>query len=55
MSPGLRCEDLPRLTAPDPKVLAFLPRATKQSAVKIAGGTERMLGQRRLAATTAAG
>ncbi|HTR03263.1 MAG TPA: ABC transporter permease [Thermoanaerobaculia bacterium] len=41
MSPGLRWEDLPRLTAPDPKVLAFLPRATKQSAVKIAGGTER--------------
>ena len=30
MSPGLRSEDLPRLTAPDPKVLAFLPRATKR-------------------------
>jgi putative ABC transport system permease protein len=41
MSPGLRWEDLPRLTAPDAKVLAYLPRATKQSAVKIAGGTER--------------
>ena len=41
MSPGLRWEDLPRLTAPDPKVLAYLPRATKQSAVKVAGGTER--------------
>jgi putative ABC transport system permease protein len=41
MSPGLRAEDLPRLTAPDPKVLAYLPRATKMSAVKIAGGTER--------------
>ncbi|HKD17509.1 MAG TPA: ABC transporter permease [Thermoanaerobaculia bacterium] len=41
MSPGLRWEDLPRLTAPDPKVIAFLPRATKESAVKIAGGTER--------------
>ena len=41
MSPGLRFEDLPRLTAPDEKVLAYLPRATKQSAVKIAGGTER--------------
>ena len=27
MSPGLRYEDLPRLTAPHPKVLAFLPRA----------------------------
>jgi putative ABC transport system permease protein len=42
MSPGLRAEDLPRLTAPDPKVYAYLPRATKQSAVKVAGGTERM-------------
>src|SRR5262245_14542959 len=41
MSPGLRFEDLPRLMAPDDKVLAFLPRATKQSAVKVAGGTER--------------
>jgi putative ABC transport system permease protein len=41
MSPGLRFEDLPRLTAPDDKVLAYLPRATKQSAVKVAGGTER--------------
>jgi len=41
MSPGLRFEDLPRLTAPNEKVLAFLPRATKESAVKIAGGTER--------------
>ena len=41
MSPGLRFEDLPRLTAPDAKVLAFLPRATKESAVKVAGGTER--------------
>ena len=42
MSPGLRAEDLPRLTAPDPRVFAYLPRATKQSAVKVAGGTERM-------------
>jgi putative ABC transport system permease protein len=42
MSPGLRYEDLPRLTAPNEKVLAFLPRATKRSAVKITGGTERM-------------
>jgi len=41
MSPGLRWEDLPRLTAPDNKVLAYLPRATKMSAVKVAGGTER--------------
>src|SRR5262245_60244541 len=41
MSPGLRLEDLPRLTAPDPMVLAYLPRATKESAVRVAGGTER--------------
>ena len=41
MSPGLRYEDLPRLTAPHPKVLAFIPRAQKQTAVRIAGGTER--------------
>ena len=42
MSPGLRFEDLPRLTAPDPKVLAFLPRAQKRSAVRVPGGSERM-------------
>jgi putative ABC transport system permease protein len=42
MSPGLRFEDLPRLTAPNEKVLAFLPRATKRSAMRITGGTERM-------------
>ncbi len=41
MSPGLRSDDLPRLTAPNDKVLAYLPRATKESAVKVAGGTER--------------
>jgi putative ABC transport system permease protein len=41
MSPGLRYEDLPRLTAPHPKVLAFLPRAMKRSAVRIPGGSER--------------
>lgn len=42
MSPGLRFEDLQRLTAPSPKVLAFLPRATKRSSVRVPGGTERM-------------
>ncbi len=42
MSPGLRYEDLPRLTSPDPKVRAFLPRAQKRSAVRTAGGNERM-------------
>lgn len=42
MSPGLRFEDLPRLTAPHPTVLAFLPRAQKRSAVRVPGGTERL-------------
>jgi putative ABC transport system permease protein len=42
MSPGLRYEDLPRLTAPHPSVLAFLPRAQKRSAVRVPGGTERL-------------
>jgi putative ABC transport system permease protein len=42
MSPGLRFDDLPRLTAPHPKVTAFLPRATKRTAVRVAGGTERI-------------
>lgn len=42
MSPGLRFEDLPRLTSPDPKVKVFLPRAMKRSAVRTAGGNERM-------------
>ena len=42
MSPGLRYEDLPRLTSPHPKALAFLPRAQKRSAVRTPGGSERM-------------
>ena len=42
MSPGLRFDDLARLTAPHPKVTAFLPRATKRTAVRVAGGTERI-------------
>jgi putative ABC transport system permease protein len=42
MSPGLRYEDLSRLTAPDDRVLAYLPRASKRSAVKTAGDSERM-------------
>ncbi len=41
MSPGLRAEDLARLTAPDDKVLAFLPRAYKSTPVRVIGGTER--------------
>lgn len=42
MSPGLRYEDLPRLTAPHPKVLGFLPRAYTRTPVRIAGGAERV-------------
>lgn len=42
MSPGLRFEDLPRLTAPDPKILGFAPRAQTRSAVRVPGGTERV-------------
>ena len=42
MSPGLRFDDLSRLTAPHPKVTAFLPRATKRTTVRVAGGTERI-------------
>ena len=42
MSPGLRYEDLPRITAPYEGALAFLPRATKQTRVRVAGGTERI-------------
>ncbi|MEO8275705.1 MAG: ABC transporter permease [Thermoanaerobaculia bacterium] len=42
MSPGLRYEDLARITAPNPKVLGFSPRATKRSVVRISGGTERI-------------
>ena len=39
MSPGLRFDDLSRLTVPHPKVAAFLPRATKRTTVRVAGGT----------------
>src|SRR5215471_6122209 len=42
MSPGLRYEDLPRITAPHPKVLGFIPRAQKTSAVRVAGGSEKI-------------
>ena len=42
MSPGLRYEDLPRVTAESPKVLAFLTRATWRSSVRTAGGNERI-------------
>lgn len=42
MSPGLRYEDLSRLAAPYEGAVAFLPRATKQARVRVAGGTERI-------------
>src|SRR5215472_17199081 len=42
MSPGLRYEDLDRVTAASPKVLAFLPRATRKSSVRTTGGNERI-------------
>ena len=42
MSPGLRYEDLSRITAPYDGALAFLPRATKQTRVRVAAGTERV-------------
>jgi putative ABC transport system permease protein len=42
MSPGLRYEDLPRITAPNPKVLGFSPRATHRSKVRTTDGMERM-------------
>jgi putative ABC transport system permease protein len=41
MSPGLRYEDLARLTVPSEKVLFFIPRAMKRSTVRVAGGAER--------------
>jgi putative ABC transport system permease protein len=42
MSPGLRYEDLARITAPYEGALAFLPRATRVTRVRVAGGTERV-------------
>ena len=42
MSPGLRYEDLARVTAESPKVRAFLPRATRRSSVRTPGGNERI-------------
>jgi len=41
MSPGLRYEDLPRITLANPKVLAFLPRAMKRTSVRSLSGMER--------------
>src|SRR5262249_39003770 len=41
MSPGLRYDDLPRLTVPNEKVLFFIPRAMKKTSVRTTGGGER--------------
>jgi putative ABC transport system permease protein len=43
MSPGLRMEDVPRLTAPYEKVMAFMPRAVKSTSVRVASGNERIM------------
>ena len=40
-SPGLRLEDLPRITLPDARVLAWMPRALRMAPVRVAGGMER--------------
>jgi len=42
MSPGLRYEDLARLTAQSDQVLGFLPRAYKRVTVRVTGGAERI-------------
>ena len=42
MSTGLRYEDLARITAPDPRVLGFSPRATHRSVVQAAAGGQRI-------------
>ena len=42
MSPGLRYEDLTRLTVPSPKVIGFAPRASVREDVDIAGRSERI-------------
>lgn len=42
MSPGLRYEDLSRITTPNPKILAYLPRAQKNVPVRVQGDTERI-------------
>ncbi|HEY0553579.1 MAG TPA: ABC transporter permease, partial [Thermoanaerobaculia bacterium] len=42
MSTGLRYEDLARITAPDPRVLGFSPRASRRSVVKVSGGGQKV-------------
>jgi putative ABC transport system permease protein len=42
MSPGLRYEDLARVTAPHEQVLAFLPRASRRVPLRLPGGNENI-------------
>ena len=42
MSPGLRYEDLPRLTAPFPGIAGFIPRAYKSLPARLPGGSEKV-------------
>ncbi len=42
MSPGLRYEDLPRLTAPFPGMAGFVPRAFQSVPVRLPGGSEKV-------------
>jgi putative ABC transport system permease protein len=42
MSTGLRYEDLARITAPDPRVIGFSPRASRRSVVKVSGGGQNI-------------
>jgi putative ABC transport system permease protein len=42
MSPGLRWEDLPRLSAPHRAIAGFVPRAWKSVPVRLPGGSEKV-------------
>jgi putative ABC transport system permease protein len=42
MSPGLRYEDLPRLTAAVPAIAGFVPRAYRNLPVRLTGGSEKI-------------
>ena len=42
MSPGLRFEDLPRLTAPSERVLGFAPRASRRVSARLGSGSEHI-------------
>jgi len=42
MSPGLRYEDLPRLTAPFQGIAGFIPRAYKSLPARLPGGSEKI-------------